>query len=198
MTSSTSNTNQPNSSPSYEIHDNLIHTQLKFSISNIKNLITTQLTTDNYPLWHSQILKIFKANNYADHLDGSSPCPAEHILQFDGISNLNPTYTTWKLIDQHLAASLYSIISTPLLPYVIHLNTCTKIWQTLERRLQAANRSCILQIKNELHNITMKDQSITQYLSTIKAKVDSITVVSATIDIEANILYTLNGLPSSY
>lgn len=46
--------------------------------------------------------------------------------------------------------------------------------------------------------MTMKDQSMTQYLSSIKAKVDAVIATSATIDTEDVILYTLNDLPPSY
>lgn len=126
----------------------------------------------------------------------SLPLPASAPTRWNPI--LKPTISTTDSHRSELAAAMYSIISTSLLPYVLNLNTCANIWKTIERCLQTMNRSCLLHIKNELHNLTMHNLSMTQYLSAIKAKVDEITSAGATIDIEDIILYTLNGLPSSY
>ncbi|PKU72184.1 Retrovirus-related Pol polyprotein from transposon TNT 1-94 [Dendrobium catenatum] len=110
----------------------------------------------------------------------------------------NPNYQTWILIDQNLFAALYLVISPTLLPYIINLETCADIWKTIERRLQSSNRSRLLQLKNELHQVTMKDQTMMQYLSDIKGKCDAIASSGTPLDPEDVIMYTLNGLPPAY
>ncbi|PKU81762.1 Retrovirus-related Pol polyprotein from transposon TNT 1-94 [Dendrobium catenatum] len=157
----------------------VITPQLKFLISNIKNLVTSSLTADNYPLWRSQVVKIFSANGFMGFLDGSSN-------------------STNQLTDQHLASALCSVITPTILPYVLSLNSCSEIWSTLALRLQSTTRSRIIQLKNDLHHVTKGDRSMTAYLLDIKEKVDAMAAAGSQIDPEDVVLHTLNGLPTSY
>ncbi|KAI0525179.1 hypothetical protein KFK09_004571 [Dendrobium nobile] len=177
--------------------DVAIPSQLKFLMTNVKSVLNIQLTADSYPLWKSQILKLFTANGFDGYLDGSTPKPTK-FLSTDPKIVPNLEYYTWLLVDQNLAAVLYSTISTTFLPYVLNLDSCLEIWQTIERRLQSTNCSRILQLKNELHHISMKDKSMMQYLSEIKSKIDAIGSSSSPLPSEDIILHTLNGLPSAY
>lgn len=131
----------------------VIPAQLKFLMSNIKSVINTQLNPDNYLLWRSQIAKLFTANGFDGFLTGIETKPEKQVRDASGAVILNPKFNLWLLIDQNLAAALYSTISPTLLPYVINLDTCFDIWRTIEKRLQSSNRSKILQLKNELHHI---------------------------------------------
>lgn len=99
---------------------------------------------------------------------------------------------------QNLASALYAIMSPSILPYILTLDTCVEILSTIERWLQSTNMVGIIQLKYELHNLTMVNKSMQQYLSKIKAKVDSIAASGSPINSEAMIIYILNGLPPSY
>ncbi|PKU80145.1 Retrovirus-related Pol polyprotein from transposon TNT 1-94 [Dendrobium catenatum] len=101
-------------------------------------------------------------------------------------------------MDQILAAAMCSTISTSILPHVVHLESTAEIWSTLETRFQSSNRSKVIQLKNSLHNIALKNQTVTQYLIEIKVLVDQISASGASVDNEDVILYILNGLPQSY
>ncbi|KAI0510267.1 hypothetical protein KFK09_010868 [Dendrobium nobile] len=178
--------------------NNSISSSLNFLVSNLKNLVPTQLSSDNYSLWKSQIIKIFKANGFSQFLDSSVPPPPKFLSHSTGSNNANPAYDKWFLTDQHLAASICSTISTSILPYVLNLESTSAIWNSLEIRFQSANRTRVIQLKNELHNISMKNSSMSQYLSEIKALVDQISAAGSLVDTEDVILYILNGLPPSY
>ncbi|KAL0920813.1 hypothetical protein M5K25_009983 [Dendrobium thyrsiflorum] len=167
-------------------------------ISNIKALVPIQLSNDNYPMWSSQIHKLFKSNVYSDYLDGSAAAPSKMLQTSNGIIQPNPAYNQWTLTDQNLAAAICSTISTSILPYVLQLESCYDIWATLTRRLQASNRSRVIQLKNELHNISMKNMTMTQYLQQIKSLVDNIDATGSQVDTEDIIIYTINGFPNSY
>lgn len=104
-------------------------------MNNLKTIVNNLLNTDNFPLWKSQVSKLFVVNSFLGYLDGSNQKPTKHILNEGGEIILNPGYKIWMLADQNLAAALYSTISTSLLPYVISLETCTEIWGTLEKWL---------------------------------------------------------------
>lgn len=128
-----------------------IHTPLKFLISNLKNLVPTILTNENYAIWHLQLLQHFSANEFNDHLTGISVCPPE---TFDA------GYNTWKLIDRNLLSAILSTISHSVLPYVLSLASAHEVWDTLERRLQPTSESRVIQLKNELHQIQMQNQTM--------------------------------------
>ncbi|XP_020692489.1 uncharacterized protein LOC110106810 [Dendrobium catenatum] len=169
--------------------DIIILATLKFLISNIKNLIPNQLTIEKYAIWRTQILQQFSANGYAGHLSGSTTQPSDATFA---------EHTTWNLIDSNLISTLFSTITPSILPYVITASTAQEIWKILEHRLQPSSRSRVLQLKNELHHVQMKNLSMQQYLSHIKNIVDTIAASGSKIDHEDIILHSLNELQLPY
>ncbi|KAL0926323.1 hypothetical protein M5K25_002541 [Dendrobium thyrsiflorum] len=163
------------------LEEHTIPPPLKFLMSNIKNIVHTSLQPDNYPIWRLQIVKLFTANKFDGYLTGSIPCPPKHLLSPSDDLTPNPAFHTWHLLDQNLAAALYSTISSSILPHILTLTTCQDIWTTLEKCLQPTNRSRVIQLKNELHNASMKDLTMTQYLAHIKSLVDNITAAESAI-----------------
>ncbi|KAI0528665.1 hypothetical protein KFK09_001207 [Dendrobium nobile] len=178
--------------------EELIPLSLKFVVVNLKIIVPTQLSTENYPLLRSQIIKLLHTNGFEKFLDPLSPTPDKQCWQSDDSMSLNPKYTQWLLTDQNLAAALCSTISQSILPYIIHLESTSKIWTALEMRFQSTNKSKVIQLKNELHNISMKTSTMIQYLMEIKSLVDQIVAAGSVFDTEDIILYILNSLPPSY
>ncbi|KAI0528949.1 hypothetical protein KFK09_001493 [Dendrobium nobile] len=162
---------------------------LKFLVSNIKQIVTIQLNSENYAIWRLQTLKLLSANGFEGYLTGSQVPPAD---------DSSTDFRLWKLVDQNLVSALYSTISPAILPYILNLATTNKIWKTIEGRLQPTNRSRVIQLKNELHNITMGDSSMQQYLAQVKGIVDNIAAAGSKVEIEDILHYILNGLPTVY
>ncbi|XP_020699694.1 uncharacterized protein LOC110111964 [Dendrobium catenatum] len=162
---------------------------LKFLVSNIKNLVPHPLTSDNYAIWWMQILQQFSANGYAGHLNGATTSPTD-VASTD--------YTRWRLVYNNLLSALFSMISQSILPYIISSTTAQDAWSVLERRLQPTSRSSIIQLKNKLHHIQLRDSTMQQYLAQIKFIIDNIAFSGSKIDMEDIILYILNGLPPTY
>lgn len=73
--------------------------QLKFLISNIKSTVVHPLSPDTYQIWHSQIFKLFKANDYEGFLTGEVICPPKPTGYETPTSENNANYTLWNLID---------------------------------------------------------------------------------------------------
>ncbi|PKU82139.1 Retrovirus-related Pol polyprotein from transposon TNT 1-94 [Dendrobium catenatum] len=190
MTELGSTTSQRTNASTSDVATELtIPPSLKFLVSNIKNLVPTQLILENYAIWRLQLFQHFSANGFEDHLTGTDSRPPSSAVS---------EFKTWTLVDQNLVSALLSTISPSILPYVISLGTAHDVWLTLERRLQPTNRSRVIQLKNELHQIQMCDHTMRQYLDQIKILVDNITAAGSTIDTEDIILYILNGLPAAY
>ncbi|KAI0531447.1 hypothetical protein KFK09_001002 [Dendrobium nobile] len=162
---------------------------LKFLVSNIKNLAPHPLTADNYPIWRMQILQQFAANGYSGHLTETIQAPDD---------STSDAYIRWRTVDSNLLLALFSTISQSILPYIITSVTTNEAWTVLERRLQPTSRSRVMQLKNELYRITMKDQSLHQYLNRIKSIVDSISASGSKIESEDVMLHILNGLPPMF
>lgn len=102
----------------------VVPSQLKFLLNNIKTIIRTLA---EYPLWKSQISKIFSTKKFDKYVDRSMPSPKKNMIdEIDNVT-LNLIFNTWMLIDQNLAATLYSTNFPSLLPYVLNLDSCTKI-----------------------------------------------------------------------
>ncbi|KAI0498246.1 hypothetical protein KFK09_021487 [Dendrobium nobile] len=198
MAASSSATLVEESGSSSTTNEVIIPQQLKFFMANVKTMVTVQLTTENHLIWKSQLLKLFTANNFDGYLDGTIVPPAKQIVDSNGQSKTNPLYSTWLLIDQHLASAIYSTISASLLPYVLNLSSSQEIWLTIKRRLQSSNRSRLLQLKGELHQLQLGDKTMVQCLFEIKNKVNAIAAAGSTIEAEDIIHYTLNGLPITY
>ncbi|PKU76067.1 Retrovirus-related Pol polyprotein from transposon TNT 1-94 [Dendrobium catenatum] len=176
----------------------VLSSSLKFVLSNLKNTVQNPLSPDNYPLWSSQILKICRANGLESLLDPLSKPPSQTLQRSDGLSAPNPAYAQWVLNDQNLAAALCSTISASILPYVLNLDTTSAIWANLQTRFQSTNRSKVIQLKNALHNVSLKNLTMVQYLNEVKSLVDQISAAGGRIDEEDIILYILRGLPPSY
>ncbi|XP_020695545.2 uncharacterized protein LOC110109000 [Dendrobium catenatum] len=162
---------------------------LKFLVSNIKNLAPHPLTTENYPIWRVQLLQQFTANGYAGHLTGATKPPADPT---------SVEHAQWLLVDSNLLSALFSTVSQPILPYIITATTAGEAWAVLERRLQPTSRSRVMQLKNELYHVQMKDKPMQQYLTRIKSIMDNITASGSQIDPEDIMLHTLNGLPPNF
>ncbi|KAI0496144.1 hypothetical protein KFK09_022451 [Dendrobium nobile] len=172
------------SSPDYTVP-----APLKFLISNLKTLIPDPLSSKNYHIWHIQILQHFSANGFAGYLTGDVSCPPDS-------STID--FFKWSLVDRNLISALFSTISPTILPYILASSTAHDVWKTLKKRMQPNIRSRVIQLKNKLHTIQMRNSTMQQYLMQIKNLVDNISVSGSKIDTEDIILYILNGLPSTY
>ncbi|KAI0498346.1 hypothetical protein KFK09_021587 [Dendrobium nobile] len=192
---SLSASSQSTTSAGAQLDSTGISASLKFFVSNLRTLVPTHLTTDNYAIWRSQIIKLLRASGFNNFL--APPTSSQEQQSHDITQSFNNA-NEWSRTDQNLSAAICSMISPTVLPYVLHLESTAAIWTALETRFQSSNRSKVIQLKNELHNVTMKDQSMIQYLTTIKNLVDRIAAAGSSIDSEDIIMYILNGLSPPY
>lgn len=94
--------------------DKLIPSQLKFLMSNVKNIIQIQLTSEIFPLWKSQILKLFRVNDFYGYLN-SSTLPLNSTTNPTDSTIQHPPYDLWILIVQDLASAILSTIFPSIL-----------------------------------------------------------------------------------
>lgn len=126
--SSSSTTVIPSDQVPIKMAEMVVPSQLKFLMGNIKSAMNIHLTSENYPLWCSQLMKRFTTNGFDRYLDRTTIKPPKQIVGDNGYIIPNPHYNMWILIDQNLAVALYSTISSNLLFYVLNIDTCSDIW----------------------------------------------------------------------
>lgn len=192
--------NDQRSSPSLSLFSISTSTlaYLQSLISNITSLLTVKLNEENFLLWRSQFLTAIRAHRLLYILSESDSIPNEFIKDSTGKEILNPTYSEWLQLDQYLQSCIFATISETILPHVIHLEHAREVWIALERKFTTVSRSNILQLKNQLQSIKKASLTMRDYLQQIKKISDTLAAVSAPIEEEDLILFTLGGLPTEY
>ncbi|KAL5713883.1 Beta-galactosidase 8 [Ranunculus cassubicifolius] len=171
------------------------HTQ--FSLT--PNTINFKLKPENYHIWVTLFMPVLKSNSLLGFITGSHPCPKQYLSLTDEQSNTeNPEYTKWVIKDQNLMIWLTGAISDPVLPYIVGCTSSKEVWDTLARRFKTKSRSQVIQLKTKLQNLKKGDQSITEYLKTVKETSDLLAAAGSIVDDGDLLVYILNGLPAEF
>lgn len=67
--------NSPNDGMSLKLTEIFVPSLLKFLMTNVKAMINSHLTQENYLIWKSQITKLLSANGSNGYLDNKTPKP---------------------------------------------------------------------------------------------------------------------------
>jgi hypothetical protein len=62
---------------------------------HLDNLITIQLTPDNYLFWRAKVLSLLRSRSLLGYVDGSLPCPPQVIATIHGPA-INPEHRVWE------------------------------------------------------------------------------------------------------
>ncbi|XP_023739033.1 uncharacterized protein LOC111887043 [Lactuca sativa] len=105
----------------------------------------------------------------------------------------------WDRLDSIVKPWLHSTLSTSLLQMIFKKKVITyEVWRNIEKVFQDNKVNKIIQIDNELRNITMGNFTITEYCNRIKNLADFLDNMDAKV-LGANLVaYTLNGLPPKF
>lgn len=118
----------------FKMSEVVVSPQLKFLINNINRIIHTQLTSCSFPIWKSQVHKIFSANRFEDYLDKSTLKPLNQRINNKVKIIPDLQYNSWMLSYQNLVTVFYSTMSSALLSYVLNLDSCKDMWKAIENR----------------------------------------------------------------
>lgn len=111
----------------------VIPTQLKFLMGNIKFVINIQLTSDNYPLWWSQLMKLFTTNGFNGYLDWTTLKPPRKISDSNGAILDNSNFFIWLLIDMNLSVIAACLKFRLLCQYLAYHRTPSSIFKSFSR-----------------------------------------------------------------
>lgn len=111
----------------------LIPPNLSLLLSNFNSLITVKLDSNNFLIWKNQIQNVLRATELLEFVTGSRSSPQPEIIDSSGKSIANPEFAKWKTIDAHLLNFITARLSPPVFSSVLHLQTCSQIWNALEK-----------------------------------------------------------------
>ncbi|CAI9762783.1 unnamed protein product [Fraxinus pennsylvanica] len=101
-------------------------------MSSFPHLITTKLTTDNFPLWKVQITAYLQGQDLYQYIDGTLVTPPETISTTDAdVFSPNPAFASWKKTDKLVLSILFSSISEIGLGHVLSSKNSRALWQAL-------------------------------------------------------------------
>ncbi|CAO2829065.1 unnamed protein product [Amaranthus hypochondriacus] len=185
MASTTSSTQIPNP----------LNSSKPFTFINIHNSI--QLTPHNYISWRLQLQALLTGHDLYKFVNGTYSAPPVTIVSEES-EIANPEYVAWLRQDQLLLGALLGTISPPLLPLVSSATTSQELWDTYAKTYATPSRGHIKQLKSQLNKISKGNQTITEYMNSIKILSDHLASLGKPIDPEDLIERILDGLDSPY
>lgn len=101
---------------------------------SFSHIVTIKLNSDNYLLWQVQIFAYFRGQDLYFYIDGTNYAPPTSLSTSSTDSNPkpNPTYQTWKRINQVILSILFSSLLEYVIGHVISPTTSRDLWKTLE------------------------------------------------------------------
>jgi putative lipoic acid-binding regulatory protein len=90
-------------------------------------------------------------------------------------------------------------IKDHLIPYISHLDSSKKMYDTLTNLFSVRNIGQVMSLKNELHNMKMNDDdNITSYFVRISQLRDQLKAIEEIISEKELVNIVLNGLPKTW
>jgi len=120
-------------------------------------------------------------------MDGTKSCPSQYYTASTDnttTQTLNPEYHTWIRQDQLILNAIIGSITPTIIPFIARATTAREAWNILAATYATPSRGRIEQVKANLKSMTKGTLSITDFLQSIKAKVDELVVLRAPVDNE--------------
>ena len=147
-----------------------LSTSLAFSTPNVKNIVTTVLTTaEDYLPWRTQFESFLVSHGLLGMIDGTVSMSSLYVLDAYNWETMNPEYTYWLRIDQNVRSWIFATLSKETLVDVHDVQYSSKIWERLQVRFMSAGLARSMELKRSLSMIIKsEDQSMENYLRQIK------------------------------
>ena len=162
---------------------------------NVAAQTPLKLTSTNYVSWKLQFQTLFIGYDFLGFIDGSYPCPTTIL---PGTTTPNPAHTLWIRQDQLLLNAILGSLSPTIIPFIARAKTAREAWTILANTYAKRSRGRIKEVKNQLKQITKGSMGVFEFLQTIKARVDELSILSAAVDDEDLLEKILEGLGEDY
>lgn len=148
--------------------------KLSFTI-NIKHVfpIVLKLGQMNYAIWRLLFEIHCIGYGVADHLT-PPVLPSSSFAEKPTENAIPITKTpTWQRNDSIVKSLIYATLSLPLLHLIFKKKTpACEVWVTIENALRDNKNNKVMQLDNELRNISVGDSSMVDYCNRVKYLAD--------------------------
>ena len=148
-----------------------------FSVAKALHYSSIKLGMSNYLFWKAQVLAIVRPYDLSQFLNKHPPPPKylphpESNLNSESNSNvkgsdasiLNSDYMNWIKSDQLLLGWLFSTIEQEVLVQVIHYESSSEVWLSLENLYSQQTVAKSFQLKQQLRSIKKYSLSVKNYI----------------------------------
>ncbi|KAI5657553.1 hypothetical protein M9H77_26346 [Catharanthus roseus] len=181
-------------------------------LSNLQNRsLPTQYNTvkhnrTNYFLWKTIIMLIIRDYKLDGYILGTKLCPPEHLPRTTSGSTVkipNHEYEEWLSNDQLLLGWIYSTMSSEIASQLIRKSTLKELWDVAKELSCAHTRARVVYFKAELQKerkgeCRWRNMKMEEYLTTMKAIVDNLTLAGNPIPISELVVQIMCGLDTEY
>ncbi|KAL4554102.1 hypothetical protein LXL04_039780 [Taraxacum kok-saghyz] len=154
-----------------------------------------KLSSANYLSWKTQIEALLHVLDLYKFINGTHLPPKPTAT--NGVSTPHADYPAWFRQDRLLFGALVGTLSPVLVPLVSSAATSLEAWTILSNTYAKPSRGHIKQLQHRLKQTSKtSDKSVTEYMQSIKAIVDELSILGKPMDQEDVTDAILTGLDS--
>ncbi|KAJ0647385.1 putative transcription factor interactor and regulator CCHC(Zn) family [Helianthus annuus] len=155
-----------------------------------------KLTSTNYLSWKTQLDAILQGLDLYKFVDGSHLAP-KPTVNTDGSTKPHADYNAWYRQDRLLFGAIVGSLSAEIVPLITNAKTSLDACKILASTYASPSRGHIKQLQHRLKkSVKTPDQSITNFMQTIKILVDELAILGKPMDPEDVTDTILQGLDS--
>ncbi|KAJ0043243.1 hypothetical protein Pint_19064 [Pistacia integerrima] len=167
----------------------------------LSTISSDKLDRTNYPLWETLVLPVIRGHKSVGYIFGTKPCPPEYLPRTtpgSAVKIPNPDYEDRISNDQLLLGWLYSTMNLDMASQLMQELTSKELWDAAKELSSAHTKSRVIYYKGELQKTRKGGMKMEEYLTTMKAFSDNLTVAGSPISLSDLITQILSGLDAEY
>ncbi|XP_019442260.1 PREDICTED: uncharacterized protein LOC109346975 [Lupinus angustifolius] len=158
--------------------------------------VSVKLSEKNYFIWKQQVEAVL-ASHRLERFVVNPQIPFRFLSEEDrDLQRMNPAFLQWEEQDQHLVSWLLQSLSESVQSRVLGLKHAWQIWDEVHTFFDSLIRARSQLLLSELRTIKKGSQSVTEFVSRIKALIHSLAAVGEVISDREQVRLVLEGLPS--
>ncbi|KAL5854232.1 hypothetical protein ACOSQ4_004034 [Xanthoceras sorbifolium] len=164
--------------------------------------LPVKLDRDNYIHWKAQVLPAIQEYELDEFISGLQSIPPQYIEASSTAGVIerveNKQYKQWMKSDKLLLCWLYSTVHPSIIGEITNYVTSYEVWNVLENLFAQQSMVKVLQLKQELQNITKGSMQISDFVLKVKSLGDGLKAAGEMIKDQDLVLHILNGIGHDY
>ncbi|KAF5469099.1 hypothetical protein F2P56_013195 [Juglans regia] len=162
---------------------------------NFATTINEKLTPSTFPQWRAQFEALLIGYDLIDFVTGKLQCLA---IDAEQSATSKAANSRWIRQDKLILHALLASTSTTITPFLASCKTSHEAWTKLTCLYAGKSRTRAMQLKEDLTLNNRGNQTVTEFLQTIKLIADELAIIDHPVSDDDLTLYILNGLGPEY